>query len=157
MRIANLLFNVTAALTLFLVGGLLFYYLVLPPDFLRFNPALLTDPVEWLTGDDNSPLNKSGVIQTVRLWARLAPLPKSARHLRIDGTGQLFDKTYVITFDARPQDIDDWLRSSPGTAHATVTASPEGDRYVIRPRDAAFAEVTVAPSKRGVRIKAFWQ
>lgn len=157
MRIIDFIFNVMATLGLLLAGGALFYYLVLPPNFLQFNPSLVTSPVQWVFGDDNSPLNKSRVIETVALWGRLAPLPRSAHHVRIDGTGQLFNKTYTITFEASPQGIQQWLSASPGTATQLPSPAEDGEHYFIRPRDAAFAEVIVAPHKDSVRIKAAWQ
>ena len=157
MRLLDLLFNLAASLALLASGGLLFYYLVLPPNFLQFNPTVVSNPVQWFVGDDNSPLNKSRVIDTVRLWARLAPLPRSTRHLRIDGTGKLFDKTYVITFEAAPEEVRQWLASSPGTSEQSSMAKTDGDHYLIWPRDAAYAEVSVTPDYRSVRINAFWQ
>ncbi|MEO0405995.1 MAG: hypothetical protein AAF289_01465 [Cyanobacteria bacterium P01_A01_bin.135] len=157
MRIIDLLFNLAATLGLLLSGGLLFYYLLLPPDFLQFNPGLVSSPVQWLFGDDNSPLNKPRVIETVLLWGRLAPLPHSARHLRIDGTGQLFDKTYIVTFEADPSEVQQWLTASPGTSQQSPTVAEGGKHYQIRPRDAAYAAVTVDPGGGAVRIKTFWR
>lgn len=56
---------------------------------------------------------KSDLKTTLRL-GRLASLPPSATDLRIDGTSNLFSSTYHIRFQANAEDIEKFIRNSPG-------------------------------------------
>lgn len=116
-----------------------------------------SNPIRWLLYAENSPLNQSRVVQTVCLWARLEPLPHSAHNLIVDSSGELFEKRYIISFQADANDIDQWLATSTGTASQVDSTMQTGDRhYLIQPRDAAFAEVTVLADRQTVKIKAAW-
>jgi hypothetical protein len=65
-----------------------------------------------LLGACHSSLN-SNLKTTLRL-GRLAAIPESASDLRIDGTSNLFSSTYYIRFRASAEDIDEFIRNSPG-------------------------------------------
>ncbi|GEM_PF-6337540 len=157
-RALQLLINALAVGGLLLGALLLLFNLVFSPAWKGVEPGLLpSNPVRWLLYDENSPINQSRVVQTVCLWARLAPLPHSARRLIINSSGELFDKRYTISFQANANDIERWLAASDGTASQVDQKPSFGDRhYVIQPRDAAFAEVTVLADQQTVKIKAAW-
>jgi hypothetical protein len=55
----------------------------------------------------------SNLKTTLRL-GRLAGIPQSATDLRIDGTSNMFSSTYHIRFKATAEDIDEFIRNSPG-------------------------------------------
>jgi hypothetical protein len=55
----------------------------------------------------------SSLTTTLKL-GRLAAIPESATDLRIDGTSNLFSSTYHIRFRASAEDIDEFIRNSPG-------------------------------------------
>ena len=55
----------------------------------------------------------SNLKTTLRL-GRLAGIPQSATDLRIDGTSNMFSSTYHIKFKATAEDIDEFIRNSPG-------------------------------------------
>ncbi len=57
--------------------------------------------------------NNSNLKTTLKL-GRLAAIPDSATDLRIDGTSNLFSSTYYIRFQASAEDIDEFVRHSPG-------------------------------------------
>ena len=42
--------------------------------------------------------NCQSAIQAANTWARLAPLPPSARNVRVDTKGSMFTREFVITF-----------------------------------------------------------
>lgn len=157
-RVLQLITNAVA------VSGLLIGALILLVN-LGFSPAwkdvetglFATNPIGWLLDAENSPLNQPRVVQTVCLWARLEPLPHSAQNIVIDSSGELFDKRYFISFQASARDINLWLAASAGTASQLDQQPQTGDRhYIIQPRDAASAEVTVLADQRTVKIKAAW-
>jgi len=62
----------------------------------------------FLLGACNSSLR-----MTLKL-GRLASIPESATELKIDGTSNLFSSTYYIRFQASAEDIDEFIRNSPG-------------------------------------------
>lgn len=157
-RLVSFLTNIVGVGGLLIGAAFLLLNFVFSPAWKDLDTGLFaTNPVRWILYAENSPLNQSRVIETVRLWARLAPLPRSTHDLIVDSSGEVFDKRYIVTFKALPRDIDAWLAASAGTAQQVSQPSPVGDRhYSIQPRDAAFAEVTVLADQQTVKIKAFW-
>jgi hypothetical protein len=63
-------------------------------------------------GACNSNLNSN--LKTSLELGRLAAIPESATDLKIDGTSNLFSCTYRIRFRASAEDIDEFIRNSPG-------------------------------------------
>lgn len=115
------------------------------------------NPVVWFLHDEQSPLNQPRVLETSRLWARLAPLPASTTQLQISAAGELFSKRYVVSFEATVDDIKTWLADSPGPSAYPPERLPDGTmKYRIEPRDAAFAEVDVSADQQHVKIRAAW-
>jgi hypothetical protein len=53
-------------------------------------------------------------LKTTLKLGRLAAIPESATDLKIDGTSNLFSSTYHIRFHASPEDIEEFIRNSPG-------------------------------------------
>ena len=53
-------------------------------------------------------------LKTTLKLGRLAAIPESATDLKIDGTSNLFSSTYHIRFRASAEDIDEFIRNSPG-------------------------------------------
>lgn len=53
-------------------------------------------------------------LKTTLKLGRLAAIPESATDLRIDGPSNLFSSTYHIRFRASAEDIDEFIRNSPG-------------------------------------------
>jgi hypothetical protein len=74
-------------------------------------PAVLTDLVFRASDTD--------ALATASTWARLAPLPASARNLHVDVKGSMFTREFVVTFTAPPHDVRQWLKGSPGPSSAT--------------------------------------
>jgi hypothetical protein len=101
--------------------------------------------------------NRNSAIATATVWARLAPLPHSARNLQVEVKGSMFTREFVITFDASPAVIQQWLASSPGPASASPTVGGAITTYAITPGGGAgFAEVTVDHGAGRVVIRTYW-
>jgi hypothetical protein len=106
----------------------------------------------------DSPLNHASAIETAREWGRLDPFPSSAQRLTVETLGSIFTREFRISFVAPPEDIETWLKSSPGTRDAVVTTPAPGvRRFAIRPGGGAeFAEVTVDDARQSVSIRVYW-
>jgi len=98
------------------------------------------------------------MLRVMLIWARLAPLPASARDFTIAKEGGIFTRGFRASFSAPPAEIELWLRESPGTRDLTPERpSPTTRRFLISPEGGAqHAEVTVEDSSGGVRIYVFW-
>jgi hypothetical protein len=157
-RLASLIFNVMVVIALVVGAVVLLFNLVFSPAWQQLSPGILpAKPIEWLLYADNSPINQPRILQTVNLWARLDPLPNSANNIVVDSDGELFSKVYIVRFDAPAPDVEQWLRHSRGIIDETPESLDDGKVYYrIRPRDAQFADVTVAPDSQSVLIRAAW-
>jgi hypothetical protein len=101
--------------------------------------------------------NRQSAIAAATVWARLAPLPPSARNLQVEVKGSMFTREFVITFDASPAVLQQWLASSPGPASASPTGAGSITTYAIAPGGGAgFAEVTVDHRAGRVVIRTYW-
>ncbi|MEB3213438.1 MAG: hypothetical protein VKL39_18970 [Leptolyngbyaceae bacterium] len=157
-RLASLLFNVMTVIALLVGATVLLFNVAFSPSWQRLNPGILpTEPIQWLFYDDNSPINQPRILQTVNLWARLAPLPTSANNIVVDSDGELFSKVYIVRFDAPAPDVEQWLQHSQGIIDETPDPLDDGKLYYrIRPRDASFADVTIASDHQHVRVRGSW-
>lgn len=122
-----------------------------------FSAALLLAIGMWLLASENSPLNRSSAIQKATSWARLEPLPASAKHIDIDVKGSSFTREFVITFQAPAEDILCWLAASPGTDGFEPTPGTTS-AHRIKPtgEGATFARVVVFEDGETVKIRAYW-
>jgi hypothetical protein len=105
----------------------------------------------------NSSLNQASAMDCILEWGRLAPFPTSAQQMPITIHGSMFTREFRTSFVAPPEDIEEWLRRSPGTREAVVT-TPAGVRHFqITPGGgASFAEVTVDDMRHRVTVRAYW-
>ena len=97
-------------------------------------------------------------LSIARTWARVAPLPASARDLEVDVLGSMFTREFEVSFKASPQEITEWLRRSPGIQDAGPP-QVRGSlcRYVIKPGGGAqWAEVKVDARWNRVTIRTYW-
>lgn len=101
--------------------------------------------------------NRQAAINAATEWARLAPLPSSAANVQVDAKGTMFSREFIITFDASPAVIQQWLAASPGPSSATPSTTGAITTYAIRPGGGAqFAEVKVDASANRVVIRTYW-
>jgi len=98
------------------------------------------------------------MLRTTLAWGCLAPLPASAREIRIRAEGSLFTREYRSSFSAPAPDIERWLFDSPGTREAApLPVPPSLRRFLIMPGGGAeHAEVTVDDCSGVVRIYVYW-
>lgn len=60
------------------------------------------------------PVSESEKARRALDLARLADLPKSASSVKADGTSNMFSMTYLLRFQARPAEIEAFIKQSPG-------------------------------------------
>jgi hypothetical protein len=117
--------------------------------------------ISWLAYSFLSPdssRNQAGALDATLEWGRLAPLPPSAHHLNITVHGNMFTREFRTSFVASPEEIEEWLRTSPGIVDAVATTPSLGVRHFhIKPGGGAeFAEVTVDDTEHRVLIHVYW-
>jgi hypothetical protein len=98
------------------------------------------------------------MLSVVYEWGRLAPIPSSAKGLRVTTEGSMFTRGFRASFSAPGPVIERWLRESPGTREAEIERpSPSSRKYVIEPGGGAqHAEVTVDEDSGIVSIYVYW-
>jgi hypothetical protein len=98
------------------------------------------------------------MLRVTLIWARLAPLPASAKDFRIATEGGMFTRSFRASFTAPLGDIERWLRDSPGTRDITpFKPSSSSRKFIISPGEGANqAEVTVDDITGAVRIYVSW-
>ena len=102
-------------------------------------------------------VNRQSAISVATAWGRLAPLPPSAQNVNVDVKGSMFTREFVITFDAAPSVIQQWIAASPGPSTAPQSTAGAVTTYTIDPGGGAqFAEVTVDANTNRVVIHTFW-
>lgn len=90
-------------------------------------------------------------------WARLDEFPSSAKIIDVVKLGNVFTRGTEVTFTAPLDDIDRWLKHSPGTAGVLPTQSGTIRHYAIEAGGGAvFAELEVNIATQTVRIYAYW-
>ena len=73
---------------------------------------------------------QSEALDATREWARLAPLPSSARDLRITKQGSSFTRTYVLEFTADPAELSAWLTRCSGLADPKCQRTREAESVI---------------------------
>ncbi len=104
------------------------------------------------------PHERASAERAVQVWGRLEPFPTTAQEVKYMIAGSDFTRCYGATFFAPPEDIEEWLKSSPGTRETTPTTPSPGVRYFeITPGGGGNrANVTVDDQKHRVTIQVEW-
>jgi len=102
--------------------------------------------------------NRQSAIDCTLEWGRLAPFPATAEQFSITTHGNMFTREFRASFIASPDEIERWLKESPGTRQAVPTTPFPGVRkFQITPGGGAqFAEVSVDDAKHQVFIVVSW-
>jgi hypothetical protein len=97
-------------------------------------------------------------VRATLTWGRLLKFPTSARNVQIENEGGMFSRGYRISFQASIEEIDSWIKKSPGTAALTPkTVTPGVFQYVISPGEGAvYAEVVINTKTGLVKIYTSW-
>jgi hypothetical protein len=109
--------------------------------------------------DNQDPAKQKEMMALLLEWGRLAPFPASATNISIKTEGSSFTRSFRASFTAPKQDIEAWIKASPGLNQTT----PDGlagnkVHYVIVPGGGANkAEVTIDSASNQVEIYVSWE
>jgi hypothetical protein len=108
--------------------------------------------------DNQNPAKQKEMLAIVLQWGRLAPLSASAANISIATEGSSFTRSFRASFVAPKQDIQNWIKQSPGTREVTPEQVADHKvRYVIAPGGSASrAEVTIDFNLNQVDIDVSW-
>lgn len=108
--------------------------------------------------DNQNPAKQEEMMALVLEWGRLAPIPASATHLLIETEGSSFTRSFRVSFTAPKEDIQAWMKDSPGFNEATSEELSDNKVwYDIAPGGGAnSAEVTIDYYLNKVEIYVSW-
>ena len=123
----------------------------------RYEPVFRENEIDWavlpeLTETDN----RSGIKATLE-WGRLASFPKSARDLVVTTEGNMFTRSFRVSFSAPKEDIARWTEESPGLRETQPEKQNSQRKFVIKPGGGAvYAEVVIDDATNQVRTYVAW-
>jgi hypothetical protein len=107
--------------------------------------------------DNQNDQKKEEMLDLTLEWGRLAPLPDSAEQFEISTEGSSFTRSFRSSFYADKNDLDGWVKSSPGLQDAQIETTGNTKEYIIDPGGgAAYAEATIDFEKCFVEIYVYW-
>lgn len=108
--------------------------------------------------DNANPAKQAEMIDLSMKWGQLAAFPASARNFHIQTEGSAFTRTFRGTFDARPEVVLKWLKTSPGIREGTSKVQPDKSiKYILKTADgASYGEVIVSKNKSHVSFYIEW-
>ena len=99
---------------------------------------------------------RSGIKATLE-WGRLASFPKSARDLVVTTEGNMFTRSFRVSFSAPKEDIARWTEESPGLRETQPEKQNSQRKFVIKPGGGAvYAEVVIDDATNQVRTYVAW-
>ena len=108
--------------------------------------------------DNQDPAKQEEMMALVLEWGRLSPFPASATNVSIETEGNSFTRSFHASFEAPKQDIQSWIKDSPGLNETTPEELSENKvQYLITPGGGANrAEVTIDYALNQVEIYVSW-
>lgn len=102
-------------------------------------------------------LNRRSAINATLEWGRLAPFPESAQNFVITPVGNMFTRSFRVSFSAPAGDINRWVDESPGLRETQPVREGSLRKYRIKPGSGAqYAEVVIDDSNHQVRVYVAW-
>lgn len=108
--------------------------------------------------DNQDPPKQKEMMALVLEWGRLAPFPTNAANVLIQTEGSSFTRSFRASFTAPKQDIEDWIKISPGFNEVIPEELSDNKVwYSIVPGGGANrAEVTIDYGLNQVEIYVSW-
>jgi len=108
--------------------------------------------------DNQSPAKQKEMMALVLEWGRLSPFPASATNVSVETEGSSFTRSFRASFTAPKQDIESWIKDSPGLNETTPDdLSNNKVQYIIAPGGGANrAKVTIDYGLNQVEIYVSW-
>jgi hypothetical protein len=98
------------------------------------------------------------IVEVTLEWGRLAPFPDGIENLSVQTEGNLFTRSFRVSFTSTNEEIKKWVTESPGLADAKIEVMEDGkQRYVITPGGGAnYAEVIIDFESSMVQVYVSW-
>lgn len=108
--------------------------------------------------DNRNPIAKKSMVECTIEWGRLAGFPDSKSDFIINTEGSSFTRSFRCSFYLPKNDLDEWIRKSPGLKDAEIeTVDPTKQKYIIKPGGGAgYAEAIIDSKKCFVQIYVSW-
>ena len=108
--------------------------------------------------DNQDPAKQKEMMALVLEWGRLSPFPGGATNVSIETEGSSFTRSFHASFTAPKQDIQSWIKDSPGLNEITPEElSNNKVHYIVAPGGGANkAEVTIDYGLNQVEIYVSW-
>jgi len=108
--------------------------------------------------DNQNPAKQKEMMALVLEWGRLSPFPASATNISIKTEGGSSTRSFRASFTAPKQDIQSWIKDSPGLNETTPDELSDNKvQYIIAPGGGANkAEVTIDYGLNQVEIYVSW-
>jgi len=108
--------------------------------------------------DNRNPAKQKEMTIIILEWGRLAPFPANATNVSIETEGNSFTRSFRASFVAPKQEIQAWIKDSPGINTVTPQVlSDDKVKYIIEPGGGAnIAEVTIDFALNQVNIYVSW-
>ena len=105
----------------------------------------------------SKPTDTNNMAATTVYWARLADFPKEAKSFEIEAGGSAMTRSFKGSFILESQTLDLWIKHSPGLKDAKVeTVSQHIKKYIIKPKEALYAEVIINEKTGKVEFHTYW-
>jgi hypothetical protein len=99
---------------------------------------------------------RSSAIDTALSWSLMNSIPTGTKNVEVHQKGSMFSREFVVTFELPADQLEQWLKQSPGTKGVTATVDGLWEIYQIRGSQAQFAEVRVNRKTGQIRIRTYW-
>jgi hypothetical protein len=108
--------------------------------------------------DNQDPAKQKEMMALILEWGRLSPFPASATNISVKTEGNAFTRSFRASFNAPKQDIESWIKESPGLNETRPEEiSDTKVQYIIAPDGGASrAKVTIDYGLNQVEIYVSW-
>jgi hypothetical protein len=101
--------------------------------------------------------DKRTAINRTMEWGRLAAFPENAKELVVTTEGNMFTRSFRVSFSASQEEIARWITESPGLRETQPKLEGSLRKYDIKPGGGAVhAEVVIDDSNNQVRVYVAW-
>jgi hypothetical protein len=107
--------------------------------------------VAWQQQRD-TPFNRHAAVEQARIWGHLAPLPVAQEALSFKVHGKPWQRQTELSFEAAPENVQDWVERSPGLSGLPRPHGAKGESSALLHEDGGQGSCKVTWGKGGRRI-----
>ena len=102
------------------------------------------------------PWQQAEAIKTTLDWGGLANLPKKAENIKVEKSGSMFNRTFIIEFNATKKEIEKWILYSKRLKENKPLVKGVNETYEIYPGENESLGGKVNVEKGKVTIRMSW-